>query len=335
MRLLLLIVLSPLLVVSLPALIALFIYRGRRYRRKSGRQSYRVPHEHPLELYFMPLSLCSSKVLFALKSAGAEVHLKEVDIGHFGRFQQLEASFLKLNPNACVPVLVHDGWPVLESDEILAYLADTLVPGSLKPSAEDPAAVKAMHYWTERGGFVDMRGAMSRQAGAAVAALSAPLFAIDHQYMRLPTLLGALLKHPQPQIVALKIANWFLGAVKPPPRMIDEAFETLTDCFSDMETRLSAGGDWLSGHVFTLADVTWAANLARLDLLGALAFFLDERPAVQAYWSRLRARPGFADAFSDPLTQSAEFLQLQRVAGKARAHCESNGVAQAYGWKPA
>ncbi|MEO1080253.1 MAG: glutathione S-transferase family protein [Pseudomonadota bacterium] len=335
MRKLLLLLLTPLLVVSLPALVALFVCRGRRYERRSGIQPYRVPSEHPLELYFMPLSLCSSKVLFALKSAGCDVHLKEVDIGHFGRFEQLEASFLRLNPNACVPVLVHDGRPVLESDEILAYLSHKLVPGALKPPEEDQHAAEAMQYWTERGGFVDMRGAMIDKAGAAVAALSAPLFAIDLQYMRLPTLLGALVKHPQPQIVALKLANWFLGAIKPPPRMINEAFTTLTDCFSTMEASLSSGGDWLSGDEFTLADVTWAANLARLDMLGVLAFFLEGRPALCAYWRRLRQQPGFADAFITPLSQSAEYRELQRVAKEARARCESSGVARTYGWTPA
>ena len=107
MRKLLLLLLSPLLLLLLPVVALLFFYRARTYRRRKGLQDYSVPSEYPLELYFMQLSLCSSKVLFALEAAGMEVHKKEIDIGHFGRFQQLESEFLRINPIACVPVLVH------------------------------------------------------------------------------------------------------------------------------------------------------------------------------------------------------------------------------------
>lgn len=335
MRKLLLLLLAPLLLPSLPALALLFFYRAKKYRRRRGLQEYSVPSEHPLELYFMQLSLCSSKVLFAFEAAGIDVHKKEIDIGHFGRFQQLESSFLRINPNACVPVLVHEGKPILESDEILKYLAGSLSPGSLIPSEQDPEATRVMQHWLDRGGFVDMRGTMDAKAGAAVAALSAPLFAVDHRYMGLATLVKALFKHPQPQVVVLKIANWFLGGVKPPPKMIDEAFSTLTSCFADMETVLAKSGKWLSGDTFTLADVTWAANFVRLDMLGVLQFFLKDREHTSAYWSRLQQYPGFDAAFVQPLTQSAEFLELHRVSVEAKQKVARSGAAAAYGWTPA
>ena len=225
--------------------------------------------------------------------------------------------------------------PILESDEILNYLASSLRPGCLTPPEQDREATAAMQHWLDRGGFVDMHGTMSAKAGAAVAALSAPLFVVDHRYMGLITLLKGLFKHPQPQIAVLKIAYWYLGSVKPPSKMIDEAFSTLTNCFSDIETALAQSGNWLSGDTFTLADVTWAANFVRLDMLGVLPFFIEDREYTRAYWSRLQQYPGVDEAFVQPFTQSAEFLELQRVAMEAKQEVARRGAAAAYGWTPA
>src|SRR4029077_10964638 len=38
---------------------------------------------------------------------------------------QKEPAFLKLNPNGCVPLLVHDGVPIFESAAIQIYLGET------------------------------------------------------------------------------------------------------------------------------------------------------------------------------------------------------------------
>jgi glutathione S-transferase len=55
------------------------------------------------------------------------------------------------------------------------------------------------------------------------------------------------------------------------------------------------GGPWIAGERFTLADVSWVVILDRLveadwaeRLWGGA-----RRPAVAAYWDRLRARPSY------------------------------------------
>ncbi|MEM1114777.1 MAG: glutathione S-transferase family protein, partial [Pseudomonadota bacterium] len=326
MRKLLALLLLPLALLSIPYVAGLVFYRSRRYRRASGWQSYRVPAASPLELHYTPMSLCSSKVLMSLVESGLDFRRVEVDIGHFGRFEQLTDSFLAMNPNACVPVLVHEGHPVLESHDILAYLSSTLEVAELAPPPGDTRAQQLMQRWVDRGSFGDMNGDMRGQLGGAVAILSYPLFAIDGAYMGLGTLLRALPHHPQPKIVLVKILNWFLGTTPPPAAMVRGAFDALEDGLAELAKALDDNGPWLAGERFTHADITWAANFARLDLLGVLPHFLESYPPLGKYWAALQARPSFNEVFQKPLEDSAEMKRLAEVARQAHARCDADGV---------
>lgn len=331
MRILLGLLLLPLLIILLPFLILLLTYRSKTYQRISGRQRDTVPHEAPLELYYTPVSLCSSKVALCLQESGLVYRPIELDIGHFGRFDQLTDAFRKINPNACVPVLVHDGHPVLESHDIIEYVCRELGAGHLLPEADDTTALAAMEYWSERGSFVDMNDGPEKHLGAAVALLSAPLFGIDQAYMRLGTLLQALPRHPQPKIVLLKIINWFLGPRLPPPSMMEPAVAGLQRGLQEMAAQLSDGRTWLAGERYTLADITWTANFARLELVGALDYFLEPHAALEAYWERLRERPGYEAVFRAPLQRGEEMQRLIEIAAAAKNRSRELGVRAAYG----
>ncbi|MEM8659730.1 MAG: glutathione S-transferase family protein [Pseudomonadota bacterium] len=331
MRKLLGLLLLPVLIALLPLLLLLLVYRGKTYHRASGRQPYTVPHTAPLELHFTPVSLCSSKVALCLEESGLEYRRVELDIGHFGRFDQLTDAFLKMNPNACVPVLVHDGHPVLESHDIIEYVCSELGADHLLPAAGDSAGLKAMEHWTERGSFVDMSSGPEKHLGAAVALLSAPLFGIDKAYMHLGTLLKALPRHPQPKIIVLKIINWFLGPKLPPASLMEPAVEGLQRGMQEMAAQLSDGRSWLAGERFTLADITWAANFARLGRVGALDYFLAPHAELQAYWQRLSERPAYDAVFRQPLRHGEEMRRLAAIASAAKNRSREVGVREAYG----
>ncbi|MBW8815660.1 MAG: glutathione S-transferase family protein [Caulobacterales bacterium] len=77
------------------------------------------------------------------------------------------------------------------------------------------------------------------------------------------------------EMVADDYAKWFLSRL----RHVDRA--------------LADGRDWLCAERFTVADIS-----VGYALLLARQLKLDERfsPAIQAYWARLAARPGFQAA---------------------------------------
>src|SRR5216684_810759 len=87
--------------------------------------------EAMLELYHNINSVCAQKVRIALAEKGlqAEEHLMTL------RGDQFDPSYVKLNPNAVVPTLLHDGQTIIESSIILYYLDEAFPEKPLMPAA--------------------------------------------------------------------------------------------------------------------------------------------------------------------------------------------------------
>src|SRR3981189_81245 len=82
-----------------------------------------------LELYHSINSVCAHKVRVALHEKGLACtdHCMTLAGARF------DPAYLKLNPNAMVPTLVHDGRPVIESSVILYYLDEAFHNPPLMP----------------------------------------------------------------------------------------------------------------------------------------------------------------------------------------------------------
>src|SRR5204863_249983 len=63
------------------------------------------------------------------------------------RGDQFDAAYMKLNPNAVVPTLVHDGRPVIESSVILYYLDEAFANPPLMP--KDPHQRAAVRIYNK------------------------------------------------------------------------------------------------------------------------------------------------------------------------------------------
>src|SRR5665213_1826255 len=90
-----------------------------------------------LELYHSVNSVCAQKVRIALAEKGLDYteHLMTLACDQF------DPAYMKLNPNAVVPTLIHDGYPIVESSVILYYLDEAfpeppLMPRDLKARAK-------------------------------------------------------------------------------------------------------------------------------------------------------------------------------------------------------
>ncbi|KAF9796580.1 hypothetical protein SFRURICE_012673 [Spodoptera frugiperda] len=92
----------------------------------------------PVKLYHFPISGPSRGALLAARAVEAPV---EVEIINLFQKEQFEESFLKINPQHCIPTLDDDGFILWESRAIAGYLVDkfgkddSLYPKDLKKRA--------------------------------------------------------------------------------------------------------------------------------------------------------------------------------------------------------
>src|SRR5918912_2564491 len=82
-----------------------------------------------LELYHSINSVCAQKVRVALAEKRLEYREHMMTL----RGDQFDPAYMKLNPNAVVPTLVHDGRPVIESSVILYYIDEAFPNPPLMP----------------------------------------------------------------------------------------------------------------------------------------------------------------------------------------------------------
>lgn len=94
-----------------------------------------------LELYHHGSSVCAAKVRFALAEKGVvadKLHYVDILKG-----EQFDLDFLKINPKAVVPAMVHDGNIINESTVICAYVNDAFDGPALAPDdALDRARIR-------------------------------------------------------------------------------------------------------------------------------------------------------------------------------------------------
>jgi glutathione S-transferase len=226
-----------------------------------------------MTLYHNDMSVCAAKVRTALaekKLSWEGVHL---DL-RAGDAQKPE--YLKLNPNAVVPTLVHNGRTIIESTVICEYIDDEWPDRPLKPDHTWERA--QMRLWTKQ---------LDESVHAAVAVLSSCI-AFRHQWLARP---------PQDR------AKWLAGIPQADRRersqsMIElgldspyfaPALRRFVKLFDDFEVVLE-NAPWLAGQGFSLADIGYAPYLARLRHLGIDILF-DRHPRVAGWSQRIAGRP--------------------------------------------
>ncbi len=76
-----------------------------------------------MRLYFNPLSSCARRVQMTVLALGIADKVELVNV-NLGAGEQRKPDYLRLNPNARVPVLDDDGFVLWESHAIMQYLSD-------------------------------------------------------------------------------------------------------------------------------------------------------------------------------------------------------------------
>jgi glutathione S-transferase len=225
-----------------------------------------------LELYHNVNSVCAQKVRVALaeKRLAYREHLMTL------RGDQFAPEYMKLNPNAVVPTLVHDGRPVLESSVILYYLDEAfpeppLMPGGLHQRALVRQFNKLIDEYVHNSCTILTFATAFRPwfAGLSGEEIEARLAKAPSkqrtEYKRDVALHGLDSKYVRDAV----------GYHEKLLKMMDQALER---------------GDWLAGESFSLADAAVIPYILRLDLL-KLRKMWEQRPRIGAWYARMRERP--------------------------------------------
>jgi glutathione S-transferase len=229
-------------------------------------------------LYHNDMSVCAQKVRMTLaeKQLPWESHHLDLRAG-----DQQKPEYVKLNPNAVVPTLVHNGAVLIESTVICEYLDDAYPEPALRP--KDPAARARMRLWTKQ---------LDEGVHAATSTLSNGI-AFRHQKLvwGMARLEEFHRNMPNP---ARREQSWENITKGVESRYFLDAAKRFNQLLGDMEVVL-ASGKWLAGDEYSLADIGYAPYITRLDHL-QLQFLWDRRPHIADWYERLRERRSYGIA---------------------------------------
>ena len=247
-----------------------------------------------LELYHSVNSVCAQKVRIALAEKGLEYeeHLMTL------RGDQFDAAYMKLNPNAVVPTLVHDGRPVIESSVILYYLDEAFPDPSLMPTdAHLRARVRQFNKLIDE--YVHNSCTILTFATAF-----RPWFAgLTGEEIE-----SRLAKSPSKQRTQYKRDVALHGLDS---RYAQDAVGHHEKLLKMMDAALQEGA-WLAGGHFSLADAAVIPYILRLDLL-KLRRFWQRFPRIDAWYERMRGRPSVKKELLDRMRpeDKAPFEKLE------------------------
>ena len=249
---------------------------GRQSSLRAGPTNYAFVEM--LTLYHNDMSVCAAKVRTALAAKKLDWNGVHLDLRR-GEAQKPE--YLKLNRNAVVPTLVHDGGRVIiKSTVICEYVDDQWPDQPLKPT--DSFGRAQMRLWTKQ---------LDEGLHTAVGILSFCV-AFRHQWLARPAEERAkwLANIPQLERRERLQSTLDLGLNSP---FFMPAFERYYKLFDDFEIALDRS-PWLVDEGFSLAEVGYAPYLARLRHLGFVVLF-EQHPRVAEWSERVAKMPSVVE----------------------------------------
>ncbi|HEV8015153.1 MAG TPA: glutathione S-transferase family protein [Stellaceae bacterium] len=237
-----------------------------------------------LELYHSINSVCAQKVRIALHEK--QIEAREHDMTLQG--DQFDPAYLKLNPNAVVPTLVHDGRPVIESSVILYYLDEAFPQVPLMPTdPHDRATARLFNKLIDE--YVHtacMTLSFATCFRARMAAMSEA--AREEEFAKAPSQKRSDIKR---DVTARGLqSHYAIEAVAAHEKLLAWMDEAL------------ARGEFLAGNAYSLADIGVLPYILRLELV-KLERMWAQRPRVAAWWARVRARPSTQDTVVKRMTE--------------------------------
>jgi len=239
-----------------------------------------------LELFHHGSSVCAAKVRLTLAEKGLEWKSHYIDIL---KGEQFDPDYMKLNPKAVVPTLLHDGRTIVESTVICEYLDEVFPEPPLKPvDARDRAD---MRVWTK--GVDELLHPMCAEI----------TFSSSHRHTvaRLgPEGLAKFLASTPPISVT---SAWHdrkkvivtQGFNAPG---IEKSFLLYDSFLKKIEDQLRIR-PWLAGNTFSLADIAVTPYITRLEMLSMSEMWSKSRPRLADWFERIKGRPTYQPQLRD------------------------------------
>lgn len=257
-----------------------------------------------LELYYFPTATCGYKARLTLAEKGTDFthRVLDRDAGEL-----VTPEYLKLNPNAVVPTMVHDGEVLIESSIIMAYTDAAFEGPALQPP--DALGRARVAAWLKRADdhYLPALGAVTYGLFRRKEILKKSQEELEAYYLDIPD--------PQRRAQRREVVETGIGAAS-----VKNGFLTLDKMLTVMEADL-ADRAYLAGTGYGLADAALTPFVLRLGELG-MDWMWDTRPHVSNWWASVRERPSFDTVFG-------AFPDPQRKAGLLAAGEEArDGVRQ-------
>ena len=247
-----------------------------------------------LELYHSVNSVCAQKVRIALAEKGLEYreHLMTL------HGDQFDEQYMKLNPNAVVPTLVHDGRPVIESSVILYYVDEAFPNPPLMP--KDPHQRALVRQFNK---LIDEYVHNSCTILTFATAFRPWFAGLTSEQIE-----QRLAKSPSKQRTEYKRDVALHGLES---KYVRDALGHHEKLLKMMDAALQEGA-WLAGGHFSLADAAVIPYILRLDLL-RLAKIWAHKPKIAEWYERMRARPSVKKELLERMTaqDKAPFEKLE------------------------
>ncbi len=289
-----------------------------------------LPHTQELELYSNSFSHCSRKARLVMAELGINYKHHHVDLIETGWYQTISSAYLKVNPAGLVPVFLHNGHPIYESDDILKYAQEVAGPDAPDLVPDDKELETKMHEWLSYLSISsdDPLAQMGEKAGACIPGLTVPLFVTTIQYIPLRKILVGFLFHSDKKRPAFFSASKLLGhkkilSIPFVKNMTQISQREMKRHLTDINGSLKdLSGPWVLGDHFSLADISLGCLILRMDETGWLEKFHSETDLSEVlnYYKRLQTRPSWQDAVTNhahPIVEKAtQDLKQIRAAEK-------------------
>lgn len=233
-----------------------------------------------LALYHYDRSTAAQRVRLALEEKGLAWDSIVVDTAE-GDAAQLPAGYHALNPKGLVPVLIHAGRAISESNVILEYLEDAFPAPALRPAA--PFERARMRQWMRR---ID--------EGIHVASRIVGVCIVNrHTYLAMPPdKLKAYYDRMRDGVRKTNdLINIEHGLQSP---LLPGAVRSFKQLFTAMDETLSASR-WLAGEDYSLADIALVVYVRRLESF-QMAPLWHGLSHLNAWYGAMRARPAYERA---------------------------------------
>jgi len=282
-------------------------------------RSRTLPHKREFELYSNSFSHCSRKTRLAMAELDIDYKYHPIDLIETGWYQTISPQYLRVNPAGILPTLVHNGHPVYESDDILAYAQEVAGHEAPQLVPADPALRDEMNSWLEFCSIssADPMAEMPEKAGACIPGLTMPLFVTAIPYIPLRKILVGFLFHPDKRRPAFFTASKLFGlrrmlSQKMVRNIAHPSRDHMAQHLLTIDTALAkSDGYWILGKTYSLADITIGCMLLRLEETGWLDYFAKTQNVdeLKNYFQRLKARPSWQAAIGNhthPIIEKAK-----------------------------